>query len=100
MANIKKMNRNTVIIGLAVAMCFVVVGVFALSYAMETFDVQAEALGFEEADIYTAPFPDYSIIGLEDNVWGALLVGIAGTLLLFAVSFGVAKLIGKKGKKA
>lgn len=95
MANSKKQNQKTILVGLTVALIFVLVGVFALSYAMETLDVQAEQLGAEEQPIYSPPFPDYSIIGFE-NEWGALIIGIASTLLLFAVSFGVAKILRKK----
>lgn len=88
-------NQKTIIIGLTVAVVFVMIGVFFLSYAMETLDVKAEQLGAEEQPIYEPPFPDYSIIGI-DNVWGALIIGLAGTLLLFIVGFGVAKILNKK----
>ena len=98
MANIKKLNQKTLIVGLAVAIIFVIVGVFVFSYAMETLDVKAEQLGAEEQPVYEPPFPDYSIIGFE-NEWGNLVLGIASTLLLFAVAFGVAKLLNKKKSK-
>jgi protein-S-isoprenylcysteine O-methyltransferase Ste14 len=88
-------GHKTLIIGLAVAMIFVLVGVFALSYSMETLDKQAEQLGAEENPIYEPPFPDYGIPGI-DNVWGALAIGICGTLLLFLVGYGVAKLMRKQ----
>jgi hypothetical protein len=88
-------NQKTIIIGLAIALIFVLIGVFALSYAMETLDVQAEKLGAEENPVYEPPFPDYTITGFE-NEWGALAIGITGTLLLFGVGFGAAKLLKKK----
>jgi len=88
-------NQKTIIIGLTVAVVFVMIGVFFLSYAMETLDVKAEQLGAEEQPIYEPPFPDYSINGI-DNVWGALVIGLASTLLLFIVGFGVAKILNKK----
>jgi len=88
-------NQKTIIIGLTVAIIFVVIGVFFLSYAMETLDVKAEELGAQEQPIYEPPFADYSIAGIE-NVWGALIIGIAGTLLLFIVGLGVAKIFNKK----
>lgn len=91
----KIISQKTIIIGLAVALIFVLVGVFVLSYSMETLDKQAEQLGAQEKPVYNPPFPDYTIPGV-DNVWGALLVGIAGTLLLFGTGLGVAKLIHKK----
>jgi hypothetical protein len=88
-------NQKTLIIGLTVALIFVLVGVFCFSYAMETLDVKAEELGAQEQPIYEPPFPDYNILGL-DNVWGALIVGIAGTMLMFVVTYGVAKILKKK----
>ena len=36
-------NQKTIIVGLTVAIIFVMIGVFFLSYAMETLDVKAEA---------------------------------------------------------
>lgn len=98
MATIIKRNQKTLFIGLVVALVFVLVGVFVLSYSMETLDKQAEQLGAEEKPIYNPPFADYTIPGL-DNVWGALLIGIVGTLLLFIVGLGVAILLNKKKGK-
>jgi amino acid transporter len=95
MANLKRVNQKTVIIGLTVALVFVVLGVFLFSYANETFDVKAEELGAEEHPIYEPPFPDYSIVGFE-NEWGALLIGITSTLLLFVAGLVVAKILSKK----
>ena len=88
-------NQKTVIIGLAVSLIFVLLGVFVFSFAMETLDVKAEELGAQEQAAYEPPFPDYTITGF-DNEWGALLIGIASTLLLFVVGLGVAKILKKK----
>ncbi len=95
MKNLAKTSRKTIIIGLAVAMIFVLVGVFVLSNSFETLDKQAEQLGAEENPVYNPPFPDYTIPGL-DTVWGALIVGVIGTLLLFLVGLLVAKIMRKK----
>jgi hypothetical protein len=96
LTNLRKKNgHKTVTIGLAVAMVFVLVGVFVLSYSFETLDKQAGQLGAEEQPVYNPPFPDYNIPG-SDNIWGALIVGIVGTLLLFGAGLGVAKLMRKK----
>jgi hypothetical protein len=95
MASMKKINQKTVLIGLTVALIFAVAGVFCFSYAMETLDLKAEELGAEEQPIYEPPFPDYSIVGFE-NEWGALIIGVASTLLLFVAGFGVAKILSKK----
>jgi hypothetical protein len=88
-------NQKTVIIGLVAAVIFVLIGVFFLSYAMETLDVQANMLGAQEQPIYEPPMPDYVIPGL-DNPWATALLGIASTLLLFVAGFAVAKLLNKK----
>jgi ABC-type phosphate transport system permease subunit len=93
-----KRNRKTLLIGLVVALIFVLVGVFILSYSMETLDKQAEQLGAEEKPVCNPPFADYTIPGL-DNVWGALIIGIVGTLLLFIVGIGAAILLNKKKSK-
>jgi ABC-type phosphate transport system permease subunit len=91
----KKTSHKTILIGLTVALIFVLAGVFVLSYSMETLDKQAEQLGVNEKPVYNPPFADYNIPGL-DNVWGALIIGVTGTLLLFFVGLGVAKLVRKK----
>jgi hypothetical protein len=88
-------NQKTVIAGLTIAVIFVLLGVFIFSYAMETLDVKAEEMGAEEQPIYEPPLPDYTIPGLE-NEGGAVLLGVASTLLLFVVGFVVAKLLYKK----
>ena len=62
---------------------------------METLDVKAEELGAEEQPVYEPPLPDYTIPGF-DNEWGALLLGITSTLLLFIVGLAVAKVLSKK----
>jgi len=91
----KKTTQKTIVIGLTVALIFVLIGVFVLSYSMETLDKQAEQLGSEEKPLFNPPFADYNIPEL-DNVWGGLIVGIMGTLLLFVVSLTVARLLRKK----
>ena len=76
-------------------MIFVLVGVFVLSYSFETLDKQAGKLGAEEKPIYKAPFDGYNIPGLE-NTWGALIVGVFGTLGLFCLGLGVAKIMHRR----
>jgi hypothetical protein len=88
-------NNKTILVGLAFALIFVVVGVFVLSYAQETLDVKADELGAQEQPIWTAPFADYTIAG-SDSQWIALAVGVAATLLIFAVAIVAAKTLKKK----
>jgi len=91
----KMLNQKTVLIGLTAALIFVILGVFCFSYAQEMLDLTADDLGLEEQPIYDAPFPDYNIAGLE-NKWSNLIIGVTSTLLLFIVSYAVAKLLSKK----
>lgn len=95
MATPKKSNKKLVLFGLAAALVFVILGTFVLSYAYETFDMKAEELGAEEHPIFEAPFADYTIGG-SDNQLVALIVGVAGTFLLFIAGIAVAKLFQKK----
>lgn len=87
--------RKTIAVGLAIALIFVIVGAFILSYSLETLDKQAEKLGVEEKPAWNAPFADYNIQGLE-NAWGTLIAGIVGVLSLFVVTLAVASLLRKK----
>ena len=91
----KRRNQKTIIIGLAAALFFVVLGVFVFSYALETLDVKAEELGAQEQSIWTAPFADYTVAG-SDSQWIELAVGVAATLLIFMVAIGGAIVLRKK----
>ncbi|MDR0471507.1 MAG: hypothetical protein LBH79_07300 [Nitrososphaerota archaeon] len=95
MSKHKKLNQKTIFIGLAIALIFVVLGVFFFSYALETLDLKAEELGLEAEPIYDPPFPDYNLLGI-DNQWSALIIGGVSVFLLFVVAFGVAKLLSKR----
>jgi ABC-type antimicrobial peptide transport system permease subunit len=95
MAKNKKLNQKTIIIGLTAALIFAILGILCFSYAMETLDLKAGELGLEEQPIYDPPFPDYSITILEGK-WGDIIIGVVFTLLLFVVTFVVAKLLSKK----
>lgn len=88
-------TKKAILIVLTVAMIFVLVGVFVLSYSFETLDKQAGKLGAEEKPVYHAPFDGYNVPGLE-NTWGLLIVGVVGTLLLFVMGLVVAKIMRRK----
>jgi len=94
---VKSLNRKTVVVGLALAAVFVVIGNFVFSYALETLDVQAERLGLSGENVLEAPFPEYTIPGF-DSVWGSVLLGIASLFLIFTVTIVVANLLKKKGQ--
>ncbi|MCW4044073.1 MAG: PDGLE domain-containing protein [Candidatus Bathyarchaeota archaeon] len=93
--SIKNLDRNTLIVGLAVAVIFVVIGNLVFAYAMETLDVKAEELEVTGENILNAPFPEYVIPGFE-NEWGGILLGVVATLAIFAVTLGIANLLKKK----
>jgi hypothetical protein len=95
MLSIKNLGRNTIVIGLALAVLFVILGNFVFSYALETLDVQAEKLGVSGENILNVPFPEYTIPGFE-NEWGGILLGVVATLAIFVVTLGVANLLKKK----
>jgi amino acid transporter len=96
--SIKNLDRNTIIIGLALAVIFVIIGNLVFSYALETLDVQAEELEVTGENILNAPFPEYTIPGFE-NEWGGILLGIIATLAIFVVTLGVASLLKKKNSE-
>jgi len=89
-------NQKTIIIGLTIALLFVVIGVLFLSYNMETLDTKADQLGTQPSAIYEPPFPDYTIDGL-DSTTSTLIIGLSATLLLFVIALAVAKILNKKG---
>ena len=93
--SVKNLDRNTIIIGLVLAVVFVVVGNLVFAYAMETLDVKAEELEVTGENILAAPFPDYVIQGFE-NEWGGILLGIIATLAIFVVTLGIANLLRKE----
>jgi hypothetical protein len=93
--SVKNLDRNTIIIGLALAAIFVILGNFLFSYALETLDVKAEELEVVGENILDAPFPEYTIPGFE-NEWGGILLGIVSTLTIFVVTLGVASLLKKQ----
>ncbi|HVP16946.1 MAG TPA: PDGLE domain-containing protein [candidate division Zixibacteria bacterium] len=92
-----KSLRKIVFVGIAVALIFVLVGAFVLSYSMETLDKQADKLGAKEKPVWNAPFADYNVSWLE-NAWGSLIAGAIGVTLLFVISYGVASLLKRKNR--
>ena len=95
-STIQNLNRRTVITGLVLAVIFVIVGNLVFSYALETLDVQAEMLELTSENLLSAPFPEYIIPGLEENVWASILLGVVATFAIFAVTLLVARLLKKK----
>ena len=80
--------------GLIISLVFVTIGTFFLCESNETLDMVAEHLGFVGENIITAPFSEYTIPGF-DNVWASLALGMISTIIIFAVAYGIGKLIVK-----
>jgi len=95
MTKSKRLNQKTLLLGLSLAILFVILGVFCFSHALETLDLKASEMGLEEQPVYDPPFPDYNITGSE-NTWSHFVIAIISTFLLFGVTFVVAKLLSKK----
>ncbi|MDR1992294.1 MAG: hypothetical protein LBQ98_02170 [Nitrososphaerota archaeon] len=91
----KKQNQTTIIIGLTLALIFITIGVFGLTHTQEILDKKAEELGLKEQPIYNPPFPNYNLPNLE-NQWSTLIISTTTTLLLFAITVTLAKLLNKK----
>jgi hypothetical protein len=97
--NLSRKDKKMLVGGLLTAVTFVVVGVLLFSYANETLDVQAELIGAEDETIYEAPFPDYVIVGFENEV-GNIILGVAATAAVFGITLGFAMILRKsKGKR-
>jgi len=85
--------RRMVLVGVAVSLVFVAVGSIWLSLSAETFDEIAELFGASESPVWAAPIPDYEIPGLEGNIQANMAVGALFTLVVLAVTFGVARML-------
>ena len=93
----KKSDRNTIAIGLALAVVFVILGGLVFSYSLETLDIQAKKLKISDENIMKSPFPEYTIPGFE-NAWGSILLGIASTLCIFGLTIVVANLLKRRNQ--
>jgi hypothetical protein len=75
----------------AVAACLFMAGVLSLFASQDPDGLErvAEDLGFigSEAHLHSAPAPDYSIPGMENEMLAASIAGITGTMLMFAFGF-------------
>lgn len=96
------MNKKTwkfAVIGLGIAVSLALfVSPFA-STSPDGLEKVAEDHGFieraREAGDF-APLPDYAVAGIKNEAVATGLAGLAGTLIVFAVGLGIAKLVYKK----
>jgi len=83
--------RTVLLTGMVVSIIFVIIGVFWLSYSMETLDHVAEGFGASDSPIWNPPIPNYEIHGLEGNLLSNTIVGVVFTLVTLAITFAVGK---------
>jgi|YelNatPaOPRAMG01_1025707.scaffolds.fasta_scaffold00100_26 putative effector of murein hydrolase LrgA (UPF0299 family) len=91
----KSRNWKPIVAGLALATVLVALGTFVFATSVETLDVQAEKLGLTGENLFPAPFPEYTIPGVE-NVWANLVLGVVSTVLVFAVTWAVANILRQR----
>ena len=63
-----------------------------LEATLESFDVNIE----HDAQLFSAPVPDYEIPGVRSSALSGILAGIAGAALTLAVAFSIARLLRRK----
>jgi cobalt/nickel transport protein len=87
-------------VALAVALLLgVAVSPFASSW-LDGLERVAEDKGFlergEGEPLVSSPVPDYAFPGVASEVWATAAAGAVGTLLAFAVAFGLAAVLRKR----
>jgi cobalt/nickel transport protein len=96
------MRKREIVIGLAAALSIALfLSPFASSLP-DGLERVAKDLGFiekgEGAEVLKAPIPDYKFPGLESEGISTALSGTIGTLAMFGIGFGVARLLRRKGQ--
>jgi cobalt/nickel transport protein len=96
------MRQREIVIGLAVALSIALfLSPFASSWP-DGLEKVAKDLGFiekgEGTEVLKAPIPDYKIPGLDNEGLSTALSGTIGTLAMFGIGFGVARLLRRKGQ--
>lgn len=95
------MGKRDAIMGLAVALAIaLLLSPFASSWP-DGLERVAKDLGFiekgEGTEMLKAPLPDYKIQGLDNEGFSTALSGTIGTLAMFGIGLGVARLLRRKG---
>jgi cobalt/nickel transport protein len=96
------MRKREIVIGIAAALSIALfLSPFASSWP-DGLEKVAKDLGFiekgEGAEVLKAPIPDYKFPGLESEGISTALSGTIGTLAMFGIGFGVARLLRRKGQ--
>jgi cobalt/nickel transport protein len=96
------MGRRETFLALGIALAIAIfLSPFASSWP-DGLEKVAKDLGFiekgEGAEILKAPIPDYKFPGLDSEGVSTALSGTLGTLAMFGIGFGVARLLRRKGQ--
>lgn len=94
------MGKKEILIGLAMAVLIaLLVSPFASPWP-DGLERVAKDLGFlekgEGPPAFAAPVPDYSFPGIRNKDWATSFAGLAGTLAMFVIGWGVAILLRKQ----
>jgi cobalt/nickel transport protein len=94
------MKKRDVIIGLVVAVFLAgIISMFASSHP-DGLEKVAENLGFlekgEGEPAIKSPVPDYEWPGLKNEKLATSIAGIAGTLVVFGLGYGLAAILRRK----
>lgn len=94
------MSRKEIIIGLLIA---VTLAVFASPFASsfpDGLEKVAERFGFlekgEGREVIESPVPDYAMPGIGDERIATAVAGGVGTLVVFGLGYGAARLLKRK----
>jgi len=96
------MGRRETFLALGIALAIAIfLSPFASSWP-DGLEKVAKDLGFiekgEGAEVLKAPIPDYKFPGLDSEGVSTALSGTLGTLAMFGIGFGVARLLRRKGQ--
>ena len=94
------MSKREIIFGLMAAIFLaLVLSPFASSWP-DGLEKVAEDKGFlekgEVKPVFNSPIPDYAWPGLESEKLATSAAGVAGTLMVFAMGYGVAALLKRR----
>jgi cobalt/nickel transport protein len=93
-------NRTFFLTGLVVALLIAGVGSYYASGHADGLEYVAEQVGFldraEDSPVADGPFAGYSAKGVEDERLGGGLAGVAGSLLVLVVAFGLFRALRRR----
>lgn len=98
------MNKKDILVGLLVAIAIAVLLSPFASSSPDGLERVAEDKGFiekgESATVLKSPFADYILPGVKNEKLSTALSGVAGTIIVFGVGYGLARLIKKRNNNS